>query len=51
MLIPLLASTIASYIGWAVGRPFGVFLGVLLAIVGGGIGAYYRNNIKDRVAP
>ena len=51
MLIPLLGSTIAAYIGWAVGRPFGVFLAAVLAIVGAAIGGYYGKKIKDRVTP
>ena len=50
-LIPLLAATIASYVGWAIGRPFGVFLGALLAIVGGALGGYYGKKLREQVTP
>lgn len=42
----MLAAFIASYIGWAVGRPFGIFAGSLLSIIAGSLGFYYARKFQ-----
>jgi len=48
-LLPVLASFVASYIGWAVGRPLGVFAGTLLSIIAGGLGFWYAKKFQKEM--
>ncbi len=48
-LLPMLASFIASYIGWAVGRPFGIFAGALFSIIAGALGFYYARKFQKEI--
>jgi hypothetical protein len=40
-IVPWFTSLIGSYAGWYLGYKFGMFTGLMLSIVGGGIAGYY----------
>jgi hypothetical protein len=47
-VLPLLTSFIAGTVGWAIGRPTGVFTATILSIVGISLGFYYgRKYVKN----
>jgi hypothetical protein len=50
-LIPLLLSTIGGAVGWKLGRPFGVFTGALLALIGLSLGFYYGRKLRKAATP
>ena len=50
-LIPWLAMTLASAIGWKLGRQFGVFAGAIGFIVGAALGFYYGRKLRSAVTP
>ncbi len=41
-------TTIGSYAGWYLGAGIGMFTGLMLSIVGGGIGLYYGRKLAKR---
>jgi hypothetical protein len=43
-----LGATLASYAGWYLGAPVGMFTAFLLSIVGGGVGLYYGRKFGKR---
>ena len=40
-LIPWIAGTVLSYVGWGIGAKVSIFLAFILSMVGLGIGVYY----------
>jgi hypothetical protein len=50
-LIPWLSMTVASAIGWKLGRPFGFFVGAIAWIVGAALGFYYGRKLRQSVTP
>lgn len=50
-LIPWLVMSIASAIGWKLGRPLGLFAGAVAAIVGAALGFYYGRKLRQAVTP
>jgi hypothetical protein len=50
-LIPWLAMTVCSAVGWRLGRPFGFFFGAIGFIVGAALGFYYGRKLRMAVTP
>lgn len=44
--LPYIAGFVTSYVGWSVGRPLGVFVATILALVLGALGFYYARKYQ-----
>lgn len=48
-LLPYLACFVASYVGWAIGKPLGLFTSSLLALIAGALGFYYARKFQKEL--
>lgn len=46
MLLYFCLTTLGSWLGWALGAPFGIMVAFLLSIVGTALGVYAASRIK-----
>jgi uncharacterized membrane protein YjjB (DUF3815 family) len=48
-LLPMLASFIGGYVGWAIGKPLGVFVATLASLIIGALAFYYARKYQKEM--